>query len=432
MGCSVSQQPSCELEPTPGHHHQHYQHHHTAGRGIPPRKVSRLPRAVDEEDTSDQEQDPNLPKEVMGRDLGSLMRDTAPRDHQYFSQDRATLKPAWTKRVQREWRILARGLPDDIHLRLYGDRMDIMRAALIGPKNTPYADALLFFDIHLSQNYPMVPPSVKFWSFGERINPNLYESGLVCLSLLGTWSGSGTEVWCPRKSTVLQVLVSILGLVLVEEPYFNEPGFERTRGTAQAEVHARQYSEKARLMSLRSMLRICQAPPGGFEDFSKGHFAENGESIVRRAENLLRPSEPAVGSVTNPDGTARSCAIPKRLDGLELGITSESFRRELAKVLPGLKGMHQRLASERAAALAASAANTTTTANGGTTEAERHASVRGVVQSQTGSGVGANTATSRLSAVQRRALSDKDLDGDRSLAVVGWPPILSTVTAAGA
>lgn len=56
-----------------------------------------------------------------------------------------------------------------------------------------------------------------------RLNPNLYEDGKVCLSLLGTWHGKGSETWSPL-SNILQVLVSIQGLVLVKNPYYNEAG----------------------------------------------------------------------------------------------------------------------------------------------------------------------------------------------------------------
>lgn len=48
-----------------------------------------------------------------------------------------------------------------------------------------------------------------------------YENGKVCLSLLGTWNGPG---WDPKTSSILQLLLSVQALVLVEEPYFNEPG----------------------------------------------------------------------------------------------------------------------------------------------------------------------------------------------------------------
>ena len=34
----------------------------------------------------------------------------------------------------------------------------------------------------------------------------------------------GTEVWDPKTSSLLQVLVSIQGLILVEKPYYNEAG----------------------------------------------------------------------------------------------------------------------------------------------------------------------------------------------------------------
>jgi len=42
-----------------------------------------------------------------------------------------------------------------------------------------------------------------------QFNPNLYNEGKVCLSLLGTWQGGRGESWSAEYSTVLQVLVSI-------------------------------------------------------------------------------------------------------------------------------------------------------------------------------------------------------------------------------
>eukprot|EP01046_Picozoa_sp_COSAG06_P035838 COSAG06_NODE_3893_length_4797_cov_4.554066_2_plen_148_part_00 len=91
--------------------------------------------------------------------------------------------------------------------------------------------SVFFFDIFLPADYPNTPPSVSYFSYGERLNPNLYETGKVCLSLLGTWSGEAGENWNPQSSNILQVLISIQGLVLVEEPFYNEPGFEKQIGT---------------------------------------------------------------------------------------------------------------------------------------------------------------------------------------------------------
>ena len=109
--------------------------------------------------------------------------------------------------------------------------MDLFRVLIVGPRDTPYALAPFVFDIRLPSNYPREPPSVFFHSWTAetsdmqgKVNPNLYEDGTVCLSLLGTWNGDEDkgESWTPGKSTVLQVLVSLLGLVLVREPYYSE------------------------------------------------------------------------------------------------------------------------------------------------------------------------------------------------------------------
>ncbi|GKV05225.1 hypothetical protein SLEP1_g17257 [Rubroshorea leprosula] len=89
---------------------------------------------------------------------------------------------------------------------------------------TPYHDGLFFFDITFPLDYPNRPLMAHYRSFGFRINPNLYANGKVFLSLINTWVGKKIEKWNPNESTVLQLLLSIQGLVLNEKPYFNEPG----------------------------------------------------------------------------------------------------------------------------------------------------------------------------------------------------------------
>ena len=39
--------------------------------------------------------------------------------------------------------------------------MDLLRAVMTGPSDTPYADILFLFDIYLPPNYPEVPPKVN-------------------------------------------------------------------------------------------------------------------------------------------------------------------------------------------------------------------------------------------------------------------------------
>lgn len=68
-------------------------------------------------------------------------------------------------------------------------RMDLFSCMIVGPQGTPYADGLFFFDIRLRDDYPNRPPHAFFKSMSKSLNPNLYEDGMVCLSLLGTWDG---------------------------------------------------------------------------------------------------------------------------------------------------------------------------------------------------------------------------------------------------
>ena len=102
---------------------------------------------------------------------------------------------------------------------------------------------------------------VHYNSGGLRVNPNLYESGKVCLSLLNTWTGTGTEVWNPACSNILQVLLSLQALVLNEKPYYNEAGYDKQMGRAEGEKNSASYNENAFLVSWRSMLYLLRKPP---------------------------------------------------------------------------------------------------------------------------------------------------------------------------
>lgn len=111
----------------------------------------------------------------------------------------------------KEYSLLNESLPPGVWVRSFGNRIDLLSVIIEGPANTPYEDGLFMFDMQLSGQYPRSPPLVHYVSYSsERLNPNLYVEGKVCVSLLGTWMGKGTEVWGP-SSTLLQLFVSIQG-----------------------------------------------------------------------------------------------------------------------------------------------------------------------------------------------------------------------------
>uniref|UniRef100_A0A0E0FJ34 E2 ubiquitin-conjugating enzyme n=2 Tax=Oryza TaxID=4527 RepID=A0A0E0FJ34_ORYNI len=216
-------------------------------------------------------------------------------DHHYAATSGDVTKRDWVKRIQHDWKLLEKDLPASIYVRVAEDRMDLLRAAIIGPKGTPYHDGLFFFDIQFSNSYPANPPSVYYHSGGLRINPNLYNNGKVCLSLLGTWAGSGCETWNPSQSTMLQVLVSIQALILNEKPYFNEPGYASYANSVSGERIAMEYNDNTFLHSCRTMLYSLRRPPEHFADLVTSHFRERGHTILAACRYYMEGHK--VGSV---------------------------------------------------------------------------------------------------------------------------------------
>ncbi|WJX26911.1 ubiquitin-conjugating enzyme [Trifolium repens] len=188
----------------------------------------------------------------------------------------------WAKRIQKEWKILENNLPDSIFVRVYESRMDLMRAGIIGAEGTPYHDGLFFFDLYLPDDFPNVPPKVWFHNpcSSYKLNPNFGRGGSLCLSLLNTWSGKKNERWRPRVSTILQVLVSIQGLVLTAEPFFNLlSGY--VKGNEAGKIMSRFYNEDAFIDSLWTMIHVIRRPLKNFEDFVVGHFLIRADDILR-------------------------------------------------------------------------------------------------------------------------------------------------------
>ena len=171
--------------------------------------------------------------------------------------------------------------------------MDLLRAVMVGPSGTPYEDSIFIFDLFLPADYPNTPPSVSYFSYGERLNPNLYETGKVCLSLLGTWSGQAGENWNPQSSNLLQVLISIQGLVLVDDPFYNEPGFEKQMGTEDGRVKAMRYNEGALLFTIRALNRCLRdsqgskSLPGHIDDICRYELFSRGPGMSARLRGLL-------------------------------------------------------------------------------------------------------------------------------------------------
>ena len=184
-----------------------------------------------------------------------------------------------TERLAQELGSLSSSLPlslsSTVLVKCDRQRLDYLKVLIIGPDNTPYSCGCFEFDVHFPASYPEAPPLINIATTGGntvRFNPNLYATGKVCLSILNTWRGRAEEMWSPR-CTLLQVLVSIQSLIMVPEPWFNEPGYERSRGTPDGDAASMQYTLKIRGFTVRhAMLNQLKAPPLVFRKAVLAHF----------------------------------------------------------------------------------------------------------------------------------------------------------------
>ncbi|KAK6534132.1 hypothetical protein TWF281_005470 [Arthrobotrys megalospora] len=193
--------------------------------------------------------------------------------------------PGRMKRLIKELTVLSTTLPPGIYVRVQEDRPDTFKAIIVGPESSPYHLGLYEFDFTIPNNYPNVPPLVTFRTTGGgrvRFNPNLYEAGKVCLSILGTWSGSASEQWQPKTSTLLQVLVSIQSMILCAEPYYNEPGYEQ-HPDARA---SRAYNENVQLNSIRLAMNDWLSYTGLWDDVIQAHFLAHTPEILSTTRNF--------------------------------------------------------------------------------------------------------------------------------------------------
>lgn len=214
----------------------------------------------------------------------------APSDHFFYSL-RSSSSKKFLSHLRKEYEILQSSLPETIFVKAYEDRTDLLRVLILGSKGTPYEDAPVLIDFYLKPTHPTDPPKAHFhsWSNGYgRMSPNLYEEGTVCLSLLNTWTGEGSEMWDAKKSTLLQIFVSIQALVLVFEPFFTEAGYESKQRTEEVNFFSRQYSEKAFILSRRFIWHVLQYPILGFEqDLKKIYTNAKLQEIMSNMRKLI-------------------------------------------------------------------------------------------------------------------------------------------------
>jgi ubiquitin-protein ligase len=111
----------------------------------------------------------------------------------YFYQQSGSSPVKCSKSWMRELSFIEENLPEEITLFVSEDHPNYFVCCMhVLNVDCPYYGGSYFFHILVPANYPSTSPKVQFMTTGEgtvRFNPNLYNCGKVCLSLLGTWAG---------------------------------------------------------------------------------------------------------------------------------------------------------------------------------------------------------------------------------------------------
>jgi ubiquitin-protein ligase len=213
----------------------------------------------------------------------------------------ATFSKSGMKRLLKEQASFTSVLPvhssSSVFVRVDSSRPEVLQALITGPEGTPYQNGCFLFDI-FCKNYPQSAPLVNLSTTGNgavRFNPNLYNCGKVCLSLLGTWDGASGETWDSKMSTLLQLFVSIQSLIFVDEPYYNEPGYEEDMGSEWSQKESEQYSENIRKQTLVWAVKdVIENPPQGFEEVVRLHFKMKKEEVLAQANKWMEGKDTKV------------------------------------------------------------------------------------------------------------------------------------------
>ncbi|GKT94631.1 ubiquitin-conjugating enzyme [Colletotrichum tofieldiae] len=209
-------------------------------------------------------------------------------------------KPGRIKRIVCELSMLRTSLPEGIFVRHDSSRLDAMKVLIVGPEDTPYENGLFEFDLFCPLEYPNKPPVMEFKTTrsGRKFNPNLYVDGKICLSLLGTWSG---ETWCPKTSTLLQLLVSIQAMIFCPDPIWNEPGNAGDLGARASELYNWEMRADTLVFAMSDWLSERQTDAAGsatgnglWDEVVRNHFGLRWRQILETAIRWEKENDPGV------------------------------------------------------------------------------------------------------------------------------------------
>ena len=173
----------------------------------------------------------------------------------------------------------------DQKINIWYDENDItkIKALIIVAEDTPYEDGFFYFSIDIPETYPFDHPSAKFETINNdiRFNPNLYEGGKVCLSIIGTWQG---PKWSSIQ-TLRSLLLSIQSL-MNENPINNEPGYENIKPNEKKAIEYNEYIKFNKYSFAIYEMLIDKEKFPYFTEVIEKYFVENFDRIRSKLSTL--------------------------------------------------------------------------------------------------------------------------------------------------
>ena len=170
-----------------------------------------------------------------------------------------------------------RGLDKEgIYLHYNEDNLQNMKYLIVGPDETPYQGGFYLFDVTMHSEYPFKPPRVKYISYCQhaRMNPNLYQNGKVCLSVLGTWSGPPWVAAMNLGSLAMDILIR-----LNKNPLQNEPGYENDFDNETPTYNEIIKYKNIEISVIRTIEKL-ELLPESFQTIIKEQFVKNYQSYI--------------------------------------------------------------------------------------------------------------------------------------------------------
>lgn len=138
--------------------------------------------------------------------------------------------------------------------------------------------------------------------------------------------------WVSGQSTLLQVLISIQSLILVPDPYFNEPAYEILRGTPQGDAKNKAYNQIIRSYTVAAAIESHLSeilgntnPYVEFESVMIKHFLEKRSIIQKELWTWVRDDHKLAAKVGN------ICFLFEQLSDRERGAARQSKKSKVTK-----------------------------------------------------------------------------------------------------